>query len=118
MAENSPPSPHSWLHADPDLLDRFAEDLVALAGELEDIRSTQSDLATFLSPSTDPATVRMTARLAEDAQDRDGTAVHVIIETIDDLHKQAYAARRAAQDYREAEENTAARLRAIGENLT
>jgi hypothetical protein len=118
MAQNSPSSPHGWLHADPDLLDRFAEDLDALARKLEDIRSAQSDLATFLSPSTDPATMRATARLAEDAQDRDGTAVHVIIEAIDDLHKQAYAARRAAQDYRAAEENTSARLRGIKENLT
>lgn len=116
MAEESPSSPHSWLRADPDLLDQFAEKLAALADELETIRSRQSDMAPFRSPSTDPATVRMAARLAEDGQDRDGTAVHVIANTIDDLRMQAVAARMAAAEYRAAEQSAAARLRAIREN--
>jgi hypothetical protein len=115
MAENTP---HGWLHAHPDLLDRFAADLDVLADELEDIRSDQSDLAAFLSPSTDPATVRIAARLAEDGQDRDGTPVHEIAKTIADLRAQAFAARMAARDYRAAEETTGARMRAIEEDPT
>jgi ABC-type transporter Mla subunit MlaD len=118
MAENSPSSPHGWLQAAPDLLDQFARDLDALASTLADIRSTQTDLAAFLSPSTDPATVRAAARLAEDAQDREGTAVHVITQTIDDLHKQAYAASTAARAYRAAEQAGVASLEAIREKLT
>jgi hypothetical protein len=105
-----------WLRADPGLLDRFADEIDDLAEALERLRARQSDMASFQSPSTDPATVRATAGLAEDGHDRAGTPVHAVSRTIDDLRKQAVAARLAARDHRAGERAITEDLRRAGDD--
>jgi hypothetical protein len=106
IVENSPLPSRAWLQADPDRLDRFAAELDDLVDELCRVRSRQSDLATFRSPSADPATVRAATRLAELADD----PVRAVATTIDELRTQAAAARDAARDVRELELTNIARL--------
>jgi hypothetical protein len=101
---NSPPVARGWLWADPDLLERFADGVDELIKCLESLRTRQSDAAWFRSPSTDPATLRVTARLAEDGYDFDGTPMHAITTVIEDLRQQVLAARLAARDHRAREQ--------------
>lgn len=88
-----------WLGADPDQLDRFAGDLDVLVEDLTRIRTVLSDVASFLSPSADPATRRAAAELAEDGHDRHGTPPGAVTCAINDLRGLAIAAR----DHRKAE---------------
>jgi len=115
-AENYQPPSGSWLSADLEKLERFAAELDEIVERLERIRSKQSDMALFLSPSVDPATVRATALLAEDGHDRPGTPVHAISATIDDLRQQVLAARLAARDYRGTESSVVERMRSSAED--
>lgn len=107
-----------WLRADPDQLNRFAAELDELAGELARIRTWLSDIASFTSPSTDPATLRAAAELAEDGHDRPGTPVNAVARVIDDMLRQAQIARLAARDYRDVESQAVSTLRAAGEQAT
>jgi hypothetical protein len=94
------------LRVDPERLEQFAEGVEELIPVLETLRARQADAAWCRSPSTDPATMRATARLAEDGYDIEGTPPHVIARVISDLRQQAVAARLAARDFR-AQEDTA-----------
>jgi hypothetical protein len=118
VAASAQPPRRGWLQADPDELERFADELGKLVELLERVRSKQSDMALFASPSVDPATVAAAARLAEDGHDRPGTPVHVVAATIGDLRQQVRAARMAARDYRAAEQAIIENVDASGENLT
>jgi hypothetical protein len=111
-------SDRSWLRADPDQLDRFAGELDELADDLERIRARLSDMASFVSPSTDPATLRAVEGLAEDGHDHPGTPVYAVARAINDMRQQALVARLAARDYRDAERTAAVRLRAASERAT
>jgi hypothetical protein len=113
---NSPD--RDWLRADPDQLDRFAGELDELAGELERVRARLADMALFISPSTDPATLWVAAGLAEDGYDHPGAPIHVVAGAINDMRQRALVARLAARDYREAERTAVTRLRAAGEQTT
>lgn len=64
ILENSPLPSRAWLQADPDRLDRFADELDELVGELRRVRSRQSDLATFLGPIDELRTQAAAARAA------------------------------------------------------
>jgi hypothetical protein len=117
MADSPQPARTGWLQADPDQLDRFADELDELIVSLERIRAKAADAALFLSPSLDPATVRATRHLAQDAHDLPDTptpakAISMIIK---DLAAQATAARLAARDYRAHEDEGARQFRRAGE---
>jgi hypothetical protein len=115
MAENPQSSRPGWLQADPDQLDRFADELDRLIVLLERIRNKEADAAMFRSPSLDPATVRATDHLAGDAHDVPNTPARAVSMAIDDLTQQARAARWAARDYRTAEHEAVERIRGAGE---
>jgi hypothetical protein len=116
MADRTEQTRGGWLQADPDQLDRFADDLDELIVFLERVRDKAGDAASFLAPSMDPATIRTTQHLAADAHglaDRP-TPVGVIAAAIDDLVKQVMAARLAARDYRAHQEESVGRFGTAG----
>jgi hypothetical protein len=116
MADSPRPAGTGWLQADPDQLDRFADELNQLIDILERIQAKEADAALFRSPSVDPATIRATDRLAADAHDLPGTPARSLAIAIDDLTKQVRAARLAAGDYRSHEEESARSIRKAGES--
>ena len=104
-----------WLWVNPERLERFAADVEQLITRLEALRVRQADAAWFRSPSTDPATLAVTARLAEDGYDFDGTPVHAVARVIDDLRQQVVAARLAARDYDAGEQSAIEYMDKTGE---
>lgn len=109
--ENARPGRSGWLHAHPDRLDQYAKEIDDLVDRLKGVLRDVSAAARFRAPSVDPATVRATQRLAEDAHDRPGTPVRSITEAIERLVHQAETARANAQNYREIERRAIERLR-------
>lgn len=118
MADHPRPSRCGSLQAHTDQFDRFAEEIDELIVLLERIRTQESNAALFRAPSTDPATVRAAAHLAQDGHDLPGTPVRAISTAIEDLRKQAIAARLAARDYRAADQAAIEDLHRIKEQLS
>lgn len=114
----SVPAPRDWLRADPERLEQFANGVEELLPVLESLRARQSDAAWCRSPSSDPATMRAVARLAEDGYDVEGTPMHLIGNVINDLRHQVVAARLAAAEYRDREEKAVEDINKAGEQET
>ncbi|MGB3440535.1 MAG: hypothetical protein WBA97_17445 [Actinophytocola sp.] len=111
------PAAGGWLWVDPERLEKFADGVEELIPRLEALRTSQSDAAWFRGPSTDPATMNASARLAEDGYDVDGTPVRAIAKVINDLRQQVIAARLAARDHRANEQAAVEAAHAVAEAM-